>query len=244
MFEVILGAITVTAAVSTVLVCLRTFLRGPHIGFELEKAEISFDNPEGVQNATLLIARIANQKRRFVGDTARKLSGMIRYRAPSENDWRGLNASAGLPWLRPSQAHIRIDKKLRLDEDFEAIFETRLFERMEKDIPQGRGEILAVAYGIEQTNRLFFASNPPIEIPLPPPEEHEIIFASCPLRLEVAGENLSSKSSEGTVILVKSWKEWTHPKTVMTLQTPSRIRNLLLRVGIGRKIKVLGSEKS
>ena len=227
----------------TILVGLRTFRRGPHIGFALDKTELFFDNPKDTQNVTLLIAYISNKKRRFLGDTAKKLSGRVLYRTPSKDNWPGLNATACLPWLRPSLAHVRINEKLRLDKDFQRVFETQLFERTEKDIPQGRGEVLAVAYGIEKTNKLFFASSPPIEVPLPTSVKHKEVLTHCSLRLEVAGENLSSKCSEGTVIVAKNWKEWSYLVTVSTLHTPSRIRNLLLRIGIGRKVKVISSKK-
>ena len=116
------------------------------------------------------------------------------------------------------------------------------FDRRERDIPQGRGEHLVVAYGIEKVNKLFFASNPPAEIPLSSPKKRRIDFTVCPLRLEVAGENLSSTFSEGTVIIANSWNNLTIPKRVTTIMTPSKIRNLLLRIGIGREVKVLGGK--
>jgi hypothetical protein len=44
--------------------------------------------------------------------------------------------------------------------------EKHLFERKETNIPQGRTCALAVAFGIEKTNKMFFASNLPIELTL------------------------------------------------------------------------------
>jgi len=240
---VIITIITVTGTIIAVFIGIRTLLKSPHITFSLfKKAEISIYNQENEENITLLTAPIANEKKRYFGDTAKKVSAMVIYRAPFNDNQLGLNASISLPWLDSYGIRTRIVGKLISEKDIKRALENHFFDRKDRDIPQGRGEHLAVAYGIEKVNKLFFASNPPIEIPLPPPKKRGTDFTVCPLRLEVAGENLSSTVSEGTVIMANSWNNLAVPKKVTTIKTPSKIRNLLLRMGIGREVKVLGSK--
>lgn len=145
----------------------------------------------------------------------------------------------GLPWLESFGTRTRVFEQLESEEDILRALEAHLFERKDMDIPQGREKYMAVAYGIEKTDKLFLASSPPIEIPLPPPEKRQEMFTSCPLRLEVAGENFQSTYSEGTVIIANSWVNWSIPSEVRTIMTPSKIRNLLIRIGFGRKVKVI-----
>lgn len=161
--SILITAIGASASIAAIIIATRTFLKGPRITFALKKTDISFYNQKNTENVALLIAMIANPKRWFWGDTAKKLSVMVLYQAPSDEDWPGLNASIDLAWLKPSQARIRIDEQPESKEDFQGILENYLFEHTEKDIPQGRGECVAVAYGIERLNKLFLASNPPIE---------------------------------------------------------------------------------
>lgn len=244
---VIVGIIGVIGSAIGAFVGLRTLLKKPHIVFSLpKKAEISLYNEESDENLTLLMAPVANKKKLGFGDVAKKVSAMVIYRAPVDDKKVGLNANIEVPWLKSFGSRTKIAGQLNSEEDIGRALEDRLFDRKERDIPQGRGEHLAVAYGIEKTNKLFLASNPPIEIPLPSPKKQQMGFrmSACPLRLEVAGENLSSTLSEGTVIVGDSWKNWGFPERVETMWTPSRLRNLLLRLGFGREVKILGSKTS
>jgi hypothetical protein len=239
--SILITAIGACASITALIIVARTLFKGPRVTFSLKKTDISFYNQENTENITLLFAPIVNPKRWFLGDTAKKLSGLVLYRAPSDENWPGLNASIGLPWLKTFEIRIRIDEQLKSKEGFQKTFETCLFDRKEKDIPQGRGECLAVAYGVERLHKLFLASDPSIEIPLPSGTDPQTFNATW-LRLEVAGENLKSSQSEGTMILARDWKNWTYPTAVMTLYTPSKLRNLLLLLGFGRKKKVLESK--
>jgi len=243
MFDLILIIIPIVGAIVTVLVGMRTLRKRPHIIFSLlKKAEISIYNEENEEKISLLSAPIANEKKRYFGDTAKKVSAMVLYRAPSNDSKLGLNASIGLPWLDSYGTRTRVVGQLKTEKDIQRALENHFFDRKERDIPQGRGEHLVVAYGIKKVNKLFLASNPPIGIPLPPPKKRGKELHSCFLALEVAGENLSSTVSGGTMLIVDSWDNFTFPKKAITVKTPSRIRNLLLRMGIGREVKVLGSK--
>lgn len=245
LIPVIAGIIGITGGVIGAFVGLRALLRKPHIIFSLpKKAKISFYNEENEENITLLMAPVANKKKLGFGDVAKKVSAMVIYRAPADdNKWR-LNANIDLPWLKSFGTRTKIVGQLNSEEDIRKALEDHLFDRKEREIPQGRGEHLAVAYGVEKTDKLFLASNPPIGIPLPPPKKRQTAYTSCPFRLEVAGENLSSTVSEGTMIVGNSWNNWSIPEKVTTLWTPSRFRNILLCLGFGREVKVLGSKTS
>jgi hypothetical protein len=239
LIPIIIGIIGAAIGAS---VAVRSWLKGPHVTFSLEKAAFSLDAQGHDENIALLMAPVANKKKRFIGDAAKRVSGLVLYRAPVNDEKFGLNAAVGLPWLKPFGTRTRLDKQLKSEEDIQQALEEHLFDRLERDIPQGRGEYLAVAYGVAKTNRLFLASNPPIEIPLPPPEKVPMVLTSCFLRLEVAGENVPSTLSEPTVIVAGDWKNWQCPKAVTTIRTPSKFRNLLLRMGFHRKVKVLESK--
>ena len=243
MFDSILIIVPIVGAIVGVLVGIRTLRKRPHIIFSLfKKAEISIYNEENEEKISLLSAPIANEKKRYFGDTAKKVSAMVLYRAPTNDGKLGLNASISLPWIDFYGTRTRIVGPLKTEKDIQRALENHFFDRKERDIPQGRGEHLAVAYGIKKVNKLFLASNPPIEIPLPPPKKRGKELRVCFLALEVAGENLSSTVSEGTMIIADRWDNYGYPKKVTTLKTPSKIRNLLLRMGVGREVKVLGSE--
>ncbi len=242
-FDLILIIITIVGAIVGVLVGIRTQLKRPHILFSLfKKAEISIYNEENEEKISLLSAPIANEKKQYFGDVAKKVSALVLYRAPTNDGKLGLNASIDLPWLDSYGTRIRIVGQLKTEKDVQRALENYLFDRKERDIPQGRGEHLAVAYGIKKVNKLFLASNPPIEILLPPPKKRGKELWGCFLALEVAGENLASTVSDGTMIIADRWNNLTFPKKVTTLKTSSKIRNLLLRMGVGREVKVLGSK--
>jgi hypothetical protein len=187
----------------------------------------------------LLTAPIANEKKVF-GDTARKVSGLILYRVPEDENPFGPSASSEIPWIGFYGTQVRVNGQLKSDKDIQSALESSVFDRKERDIPQGRGEHLVVAYGIEKANKLFLASNPPIEIPLPPLNEKGMKLHTCSLRLEVAGENLESTVSDGTMIVADSWNNIGVSSEIKTLRTPSKIKNLLIRMGIGQDAKILG----
>jgi hypothetical protein len=220
---------------------LRYYLKKPHIKFSLDRADVSLSNDEKEERITLLLAPITNEKQ-FLGDTAKGVTGCVFYRAPGVNHGIGL-ASAGLPWSKPFSKSIKTDNKLQSEQDIQNALENSLFNRITKDIPQGRRETLVVAYGIELTNKMFLASIIPIEFPLPKSSKNQKIMHGCFIRLEVAGENLPSTVSDGTVIIGDSWTNWSFPAEITKIRTPNRFENLLLRLGIGRKQKVLASEK-
>jgi len=241
MLESIAIIIGIICGSITASVALRTLMKAPHITFSLKKAEICLYDGKCEEKIVLLMAPVGNVKKRLFGDAARKVSGIVLYRAPASDGKLESNASIGLPWLNSFGIRTKV-KQLESEEDIQRALEDRLFDRKERDIPQGRGEHLAVAYGIEKTNKLYLASNPPIGMPLPPADKPRIAFTGFFLRLEVAGENLPSTPSAGTMIMARSWSNWSYPKEVRTIWTPSRLRNLLLRVGFGRKTKVITSE--
>jgi hypothetical protein len=246
MFELVPVIVMITAGIITASVGLRTLLKGPHITFSLQKADFCLYNREHEERISLLLAPVANKKQRFFGETAKKVSASVIFRAPCDGERLGLNASAGLPWMKSFGSRQKIVEQLRSEEDIQSALEDHLFDRTERDIPQGRGEYLIVAYGIEKTNKLYLASNPPIEIPLPPHvkalKKPKIVFTGCFFRLEIAGENLPSTLSEGSVIFGDSWSNWSFPAKVTTIRTPSKFRNLLLRLGIRQEVKVLQSK--
>jgi hypothetical protein len=211
---------------------LRHYLKKPHIKFSSYRADVSLSNDEKEERITLLLAHIINEKQ-SLGDTAKGVTGCVLYRAPGVNHGIGLNASAGLPWSKSFSKNIKTDNKLQSEQDIQNALENILFNRIAKDIPQGRGETLAVAYGIELTNKMFLASIIPIEFPLPKSSKNQKIMHGCFIRLEVAGENLPSTMSDGTVIIGDSWTNWTFPAEITKIRTSNRFENLLLRLGIG-----------
>ena len=248
MFESVPMIVGTIAAIIAASVGLRTLLKGPHIIFSLQKADFCLYNTEHEERISLLLASVGNKKQRFLGEMAKKVSVLVVFRVPSRDKWPGLNASALIPYFKSFGGRQKIVEQLASEEDIQQALEDYSFDRTERDIPQGRGEYLTVAYGIEKTNKLYLASNPPIEIPLPPhvkatkkPKSH---FTACFFRLEIAGENLPSTLSEGSVIFGDSWNNWSFPVKVTTLHTPSKFRNLLLRLGIRREARILKSKNA
>jgi hypothetical protein len=242
MFDVIsivIAAITVIASIIGVLLGVIA-LRKPHITFSLEKIEMSLFNKEGEEeNFSILTATVSNKKKFYLGDTAKNITACVLYRAPANDESMGLNFSNGLPWLETFTLKNEIPEKLTTQSDAIKALELHFFERKETILPQGRATGLAVAYGIESTNKIFLATKPPVEIPLPSQTIPKADLTACFLRLEVAGENVASTQSEGTVIMAKNWKEWSIPSKVEALNTPSVFKNILLRLGIGKRQKVI-----
>ena len=81
-------------------------------------------------------------------------------------------------------------------------------------------------------NKLFLATDPPVEILLPSSKKSQVAFTACPFRLEVAGENIPSTFSEGSMIFGNSWNNWTIPKEIRT-------RRLDKKIKLGKKVKVI-----
>lgn len=241
------SVVTVSATVAgtgiALFVVISALGKKPHIVFSLfNKTEITLHNQKTKEKVTLLTAPVANEKKVF-GDTAKKVSGLVLYRVPENENPFGPSASSEIPWISFYGTQVRVNGQLKSDRDIQSALEDYLFDRKERDIPQGRGEYLVVAYGIEKVNKLFLASNPAIEIPLPTLKEKGTKLHTCSLRLEVAGENLKSTVSDGTMIFADSWNNIGVPSEIKTLRTPSRIKNLLIRIGIGRDAKILGRKR-
>jgi len=215
--------------------------RKPHLSFILDKTDFSLTNQvEEKANISLLLAQVSNKKRQFLGDAAKNATVCLLYRSEPVNEKSmGLDSSIGLPWLENFAISNKIPEKLTSQEDVLSALEKHLFERGETDIPQGRARTLAVAFGIEKTNKIFFASNPPIELTLPSASQPQAPFTGVFLNLEIAGENFSSTRESGTLLMMKNWNEWTIPSKVETLSTPRTWKNMLLLLGIGRKQKVI-----
>jgi hypothetical protein len=242
-FSVTVAIIGLVAAIITVITGLYVFKK-PHLSFILDKANFSLTN-EAREKAdiSLLYALVSNKKKQFLGDVAKSVTACLFYRSePVSEKSMGLDSSIGLPWLENFTVTNKISEKLTSQEDIMNALEKHLFERKETNIPQGRGRGLAVALGIKKNNRMFFASNPPIEITLPSPNQPQVAFHAVFMNLEIAGENLASKQEAGTMLMVKNWNEWTIPTKVETLLTPSNWKNMLLNFGIGRKQKVIKVE--
>lgn len=238
----ILGGIGV---VVTLIVGIRSLFRRPQIRFNLfDRAKITLYNESTTQRLFIISAPIANTKKGFFGDSAKKTIGMIHYRAPTEeeNDFVGLNTAISLPWLNNYSQKIKVSGKLDTEEEIREALEKTLFDRTENNIPQGMGNHLAVAYTIEKTNKMFLASNPPIQIEFPKYKKNRTQFAMCSLRLSIAGENIPSTISKGTFIMANRWDNFTVPEKIVTEKTPSKIRNFLLRLGIGKNQEILGND--
>lgn len=243
MFDIFSVTVAIIGLVATIITAITGFyvFRKPHSSFTLDKANFSLTNDakEGA-NISLLFAQVSNEKRQFLGDVAKNGTACLLYRSEPDNEKSmGLDSSIGLPWLENFTVSNKIPEKLTSQEDIMNALEKHLFERKGTDIPQGRGRGLAVALGIEKTNKMFFASNPPIEIILPSPNQTQVPFHGVFLNLEIAGDNFASKQEAGTLLMVKNWNEWGVPSNVETLFTSSIWKNVLLNLGIGRKQKII-----
>lgn len=139
LITIIVSIFGISGAIITVIVGIRTLRKRPRITFSLKKVEISLNAQEHEEKVTLLLAPVGNEKQRFTGDVAKKVSGMVLYRAPIDDGTVGLNASIDLPWIKTSfGASIRTVKQLKSEEDIQLALEEHLFDRKERDIPQGR----------------------------------------------------------------------------------------------------------
>lgn len=247
MFDLILvmfSTIGAIGAIVAIIIGIRTLLKHPFIFFNLfKRTEITIYNGREEEKIALLSAPIGNKKKRFFGDTAKKISVNVLYYAPSK-DGKVRPHSNEIPWLYSYGTRIEIEGTLRTRRDIQKALEKHFFNREKLDIPQGRGEHLAVAYGIEKSNKMFLATNPPIELPLPPHQNRWKVMHSYTLALEVAGENLPSSQSRSTVLFAFNWNNFSVPKRVTAIYTPNKIRNFLLSIGIGREKKVLGSDSN
>jgi len=243
-FFVTISIIGLVATIITIITGLYVF-RKPHLSFILDKADFSLTNNASEKaDISLLFALVSNKKKQLLGDAAKNVTACLFYRSePVTEKSIGLDSSIGLPWLENFTVNNKIPEKLTSQEDIINALEKHLFERKETNIPQGRTRGLAVAFGIEKTNKMFFASNPPIGIILPSPNQAQATFHAVFLNLEIAGENLASKQEAGTLLIVKNWNEWTVPSKVETLLTPSIWKNMLLNLGIGRKKKFIKVRK-
>lgn len=241
MFDTALIILSLVGTIIGLFAGIRTLFKKPKIDFSLDKKIITMSNDKKEQKIALLIAKIGNKRRRLLGDVAKGITSCVLYRAPIEDDYIGLNSSIGLPWLENFESITKVSEDLETPDEIVKALEKNLFEREEIDLPQGRARALAVAYGIESTNKLYLASNPAIEIPLPRNDvEKRAIFSVCFFRLEIAGENLPSTNSKGgSCILANSWTNWTFPSKIETTHSTNKFNNFLLGIGIGRRTKVI-----
>jgi hypothetical protein len=246
LLDFIVSIIAATGSIIGIVLAIRSWRKKPHVRFLIQRADFTLFNNQKEENVSLLLCRIFNQKH-FFGDAAKKVSGRVIYKAPTDDFESGLDAFAGIPWGKTFHDKFRIEMNLNSEEDVINAIETALFRRTSVDIPEGRGDTLIVAYGIQISNKLYLASDPSIEIPLPEalelslerPLKRRAVMTCCPLRVEIAGENLPSTVSEGTMIFGSDWNNWTYPAKVETVKTPSVFLNFLLRLGIGKETKVI-----
>jgi hypothetical protein len=242
MFDVVSAVITIISIAASIIGVFLgiLILKKPHITFTLDKSKISLYNEEKEEETvSLLWASIANKKKRYLGDTAKNITACVLYRAPANDNSVEPNFSNGLPWLETFTSRTKIPQKLSSYEDVLGALEQHFFIRKETNLPQGRATGLAVAYGIKSINKIFLATKPPVEIPLPHPDKPHVAFTGCFLRLEVAGENLVSTQSEGTFIMARDWENWTVPSKVETIRSSNMLETALLRIGMSRKQKVV-----
>lgn len=245
MFDLILFWIPIGAAIAGIIglvVKILTLRKRPHIFFSLfNRAEISIYNEEDEERISLVTAPIGNEKKRFFGETAKKVSAMLIYEAPSGERQYSNICNLNLPWVVGSYPpRIKTKSPLKSERDIQKALEQKLFDWKERDIPEGRGDHLVLAYGIEKGNKVFFATKPAIGIPLPSTKKRGAQFTVAFLRLEVAGENLASTLSNFTFIMASKWDDINVPTNLIKVSTPSRLRNFLLRIGLCREVKVLG----
>lgn len=245
MFDSLLLLIPIAAGIAAIMgaiVTIMTLRKRPHIFFSLfNRTEISIYNDETEQRISLLTAPIGNEKKRFFGETAKKLSAMLIYEAPPNSGRYSHVGNLSLPWVVGSyKPRIKTSRPLKSESNIQKALEHLLFDWKERDIPQGRGDNLAVAYGIEKVNKLFFATKPVLGIPLPSTKKQGARFAVAFIRLEIAGDNLASTLSDMTLIMASNWKDMNFPEKATIVKTPSKLRNFLLRIGFGREVKILG----
>jgi hypothetical protein len=216
MIDVIYEKIAIIGGTVAAIAGIRVLFKKPEIIFSLKRNDIELINENQVVKISLLTGLIGNKKRFFLGDIAKKVTGSIMIRSPPNDDWPGLDTGVYLPWMKPYGENVKIDGQLSTEEDIQKALEINLFSRTEKDIPQGRGETLAVIYGVETFNKMYVASNPPIEIPLPESSEVSWRMQGIFFRLEVVGENLPSTMSKASVIFSDSWTHWSVPAKMTT----------------------------
>lgn len=242
MFDLIPIIVGILSLIVAITLGIRTLRKRPFIFFQLfRKTEMTIANGKRKEKIALLSAPVGNKVRSFFGDTAKKTSVNVLYEARSQ-DGKVQVYAGEMPWLNTYGTRIEIKDQLENQKDIQDALEKHLFCREKRDIPQGRGEHLAVAYGIEKTNRLFLATKPPIEITLPSKQNRRLKMHASRLALEIAGENLSSTVSRMTMIIAIDWNNFTFPKKMELIYAPSRFRRILLRLGIGRETKILGSD--
>lgn len=242
MFDLIPITVGVLSLIVAIILAIRTLRKRPFIFFRLfKKTEITIANGKREEKIALLSAPIENKVRSFFGDTAKKTSVNVLYEARSQ-DGKVQCFAGEIPWLNTYETRIEIEDQLKKQKDIQKALEKHFFYREKRDIPQGRGEHLAVAYGIEKTNRLFLATKPPIEIVLPSKSNKRMKMHASRLALEIAGENLSSTVSRMTMVIAIDWNNFSVPEKIELVYTPSRLGRILLRLGIGRETKILGSD--
>lgn len=239
--------ITIFGTIIGIIVAIIKILsiqKSPHIFFPYFKhSEITFSNGKNEEKISLMIAPIGNRRRRFFGDVAKKISVMLIYEAPDEKGAFSHLGNLSLPWVSNSyRPKIVTENPLNSSIDIQKTLEKNLFHWKERDIPQGRGENVIVAYGIEKTNKIFFATKPALEIILPKDREKKkgLVCIMARLRLEIAGENLPSTLSNFTCILASNWNDMNYPEKITLVKTPNKLRNFLLRLGFRKDVKLLG----
>ena len=216
---------------------LRKNIRKPKIHMSLGRAKLSIrDNTKSVK-ISLLLANVWN-KNSFFGDFAKQISVNLLVHEPI-NEGEIVQISTGLPFLKEVGAETYSSNEIQSEKDIIEQLEATYFQRSKNEIPQGRGETLVVAYGIEFGNKLFFASNPPMEIPLPKNDEKQWHMRLKPFNLEVAGENLASLQMDGNQIMFEGWDKWSYMNSEEIIHTPSKFQNFLIQLGFKKKIKLL-----
>lgn len=238
--SVIVGIASLIAAVITIAISI-SHIRKPRIIFKLQRANITLTSKGRKEGVSFLVAHVINKKGLF-GDAAKDVNVKIVYKVkPNSEDDDRTTASTDLPWIRPTTDTVPIEQHLKTEKDLLKAVKTTFFDWSSHNIPQGRDEIVAVAFGIERSNKLFLASDNRIEMPIAK-DARRLNF--IPICLEVAGSNVSSQLSKSTMILAGGWNNWTFPEKAVLVHTPSRLRNLLLRLGFKEETKFIDGLKS
>lgn len=231
----ILPIVGVLSVIVGIIEGVRRMTKGPHLTFLLQRADTVVSSNGFSQGVSFLLAYVHNEKRRLIGDVARKITVRALYNVRLENNKDVATAAADLPWLKSFEKDLKLLQQPKSEKDLIREFEENFFQRIKVDIPQGREEILAVLFGLEQSNKLYLASNPPVELPLPKKANQSVVLTSHALGLDAAGDNLPSTFSKPIMIIAESWNNWSYVKESRLISTPSAFRNLLLRLRIGGK---------
>jgi hypothetical protein len=222
----LVAVISGVVAAGAALVVIPLMLRGPRLTFGLIYGVLPLTIGNLAKEIRFLMVQVENNKR-WLGDSARDVQCSL-LNSVTMDGIPGVRGIANpLPWVKDYPDEVKLPKAP--SGDFADLLEPNVFERGPKNIPQGHSRVAVVLCAIKDGRQVYFAASHPIHLRIPEDDRQMVL---TPMLLEVAGDNVPSTRSEGTVVMTTPTGDWTVPNSVRLLSSPNKLQSFGMKIGI------------